>query len=317
MALPQADIAFIGFSCKSASSLNNGRVDLVAALARGDLASAGSTGATLVGLISYLDRHRPLIVILENVTCLLVRTAFGTPMSALQRVFKDLGYELQWALLSSQEYLLPQRRRRIWLWACLSACCRLRDTREVLDVLRAAPLPLSTFLGAEDAEIHAAFKARRPTPRVREFLWKDVHRRYKLRRAISSCPGISSPWFRKLTEREQDALRIFYAKCRLKDGLDLAAVECFIDVSQGLGRMPHGRSVCPCLCPNGRIWSTSLGRLLTGREKMALQGLWCGDAVAELRAFSDRDLSDLAGNAFSTTVCMAVALAVLATLEFV
>ncbi len=81
--------------------------------------------------------------------------------------------------------------------------------------------------------------------------------------------------------------------------------------------MPHGHSVCPCLCLNGRIWSTSLGRLLTGREKMALQGLRCGDAVAELRAFSDRDLSDLAGNAFSTTVCMAVALAVLATLEFV
>ena len=104
-----------------------------------------------------------------------------------------------------------------------------------------------------------------------------------------------------LTTREQDLLRLLYAKSMLQ-GVELKSCECFFDISQSIGRVPTGWGVCPCICPNGRIWSTSRGRLLAGREKMALQGLLCGTDFPVWESFPDRVLSDLAGNAFSTTV---------------
>lgn len=35
---------------------------------------------------------------------------------AIYRDMKSLGYLFQWCKLDAQDYLLPQRRNRIWLW---------------------------------------------------------------------------------------------------------------------------------------------------------------------------------------------------------
>ena len=49
----------------------------------------------------------------------------------------------------------------------------------------------------------------------------------------------------------------------------------------------------------------------TGAEKLAFQGVFLDIDIAHWRHLRDVDLGDLAGNAFSSTVFMAVALAVL------
>ena len=313
--VPRSDVAFIGFSCKSASSLNIARSTLCEYLAQADLDRAGSTGSTLKGLLGYLWRHRPALVFLENVAGILTRTRFGTPMDAIKRLFTTCGYELEWAFVNSSDYMLPQRRRRVWMWASLKSECALDGTLSLLRQLRLDSIPVALFLDVSEAEVGAAVASVTRAPKMKVFKWRASHAAFQKRHRLVEFLGIDSQWFVRLSERERDVLRLYYALFA-RQGVDLRSVDWFLDVSQGIGRVPVGRGICPCLCPNGRVWSTLRGRLLTGREKMSLQGLVCGDDYPAWQSFSDRQLSDLAGNAFSTTVCLAVFVSVFATVTF-
>lgn len=83
-----------------------------------------------------------------------------------------------------------------------------------------------------------------------------------------------------------------------------------IDLSQSLWRMslpPPGRS--NVVTPNGRLFDTKRCRLLTGLEKMALQGIFYKSAAC--RNWPPSLLGDLAGNAFQTNCCMSVVIVAL------
>ena len=71
----------------------------------------------------------------------------------------------------------------------------------------------------------------------------------------------------------------------------------------------------PCVMPYSQLYWLHAGRFLTAREHAALQGIWPCDFPALdswLRTSRQADLvMDMAGHAFSSTVCMAVSFAVI------
>ena len=78
---------------------------------------------------------------------------------------------------------------------------------------------------------------------------------------------------------------------------------------------PHVSSVSSCVLPHSQLYWLHAGRFLTAREHAALQGIWSSDFPALdswLRTSHQANLvKDMAGNAFSSTVCMAVSFAVI------
>ena len=97
-------------------------------------------------------------------------------------------------------------------------------------------------------------------------------------------------------------------------GEDLDVV---VDLSKSGSRAPWCMNASTCVLPGSRLWLVRAGRFLTARECLALQGIWACDFPAlDLWVRHPKKLKllhDLAGNAFSTPVCMTVCLAVIMT----
>ena len=94
-------------------------------------------------------------------------------------------------------------------------------------------------------------------------------------------------------------------------------VDVVVDLAKSPQRAPTCIHASTCVLPNSKLWLVRAGRFLTARECLALQGIWASDFPA-LDAWARHPkklnlLHDLAGNAFSTPVCMTVCLAVIMT----
>ena len=76
-----------------------------------------------------------------------------------------------------------------------------------------------------------------------------------------------------------------------------------LDFSQGITRAPVGSGICPTLTPGSRahLINRARPRALSGLERLRLQGLSLDTAASDaaVEQFSQRQLADLAGNAFS------------------
>ena len=107
-----------GFPCQDASSAGAG------------LGLLGGKRSSLVFRILGLARvARPEWLFLENVPGLLVRgRGFGNLLGVLAR----LGYGVAWRRLDSQFHGLAQRRKRVFIVACLGSRAGMRRAAEVL-----------------------------------------------------------------------------------------------------------------------------------------------------------------------------------------
>ena len=114
-----------------------------------------------------------------------------------------------------------------------------------------------------------------------------------------------NPWYFTQCDREQELLIKFEREQQE-----------FGDSSQSWGRARETQSkVCPTLLPGSHLWASCLQRYLIGRDAMALQGF----PVTKMKAhgtFSESQLADLAGNAFSVPVSLAVDLAILFNVRY-
>ena len=91
-----------------------------------------STSA-LHGVLEYTRRFRPKLVICENVAGLLKRNRGCEPQIRSVRMgFEELGYSF---CVHAANFVLPQRRTRIWMWAILSDVAAAPAAGEVLKVL--------------------------------------------------------------------------------------------------------------------------------------------------------------------------------------
>ena len=112
-----------------------------------------------------------------------------------------------------------------------------------------------------------------------------------------------------LNDRQEKVVNV--RKLKVKGGCDGRDV--FIDIAKSEARVPVCTNATSCIVPNSRPYRLLESRILQPEEVMALQGIWEEDFPA-LSSFAQKKMTlvrDLAGNAFTTTVCMAVLIAAL------
>ena len=145
--IPAVDVFVAGVVCKSVSfeNLYQGSYSKCIADAR------GSTGKTFEGVLGYVRRFRPKVVICENVTGLLKRTrGCDAQINQVRRAFEEVGYAFAYKQMDARNFLLPQRRTCDWMWAIRSDVAAAPAAGEVQTVLNALerpqPVALSKFL---------------------------------------------------------------------------------------------------------------------------------------------------------------------------
>lgn len=79
----------------------------------------GKKGVLWWAIADVLKTKRPPFVLLENVDRLLLSPAKqrGRDFGVILRTFMDNGYAVQWRFINAGEYGLPQKRRRIFIFA--------------------------------------------------------------------------------------------------------------------------------------------------------------------------------------------------------
>jgi hypothetical protein len=186
----------------------------------------------------------------------------------VKRKFSSAGYAFDHKVLDSQDYLLPQRRNRCWMFAYDGREHQLAVEKTGNQVVRLASDHFFDF----DKLFRAAGVAK----------GKDANLNPRQTRVVRAA-------LRKLAPAE-----------RTKDVV--------VDVAKSEERAPVCVGAAPCIVPNSQPYRTKTQRVLTPEQVHACQGIYLSDfpALQEYAKNKGPLTRDLAGNAFSTTVCMAV-----------
>ena len=316
-----------GFSCKSVSAMHRHRTRFKRCIKQ----RKGSTGSTFHCTFKFLRRDRPLLVWLENVA------AFrGRNLKLVKRMLRSLGYVVISVILDLLLHGTPCRRRRVWILAVLApklslsdeACDSLQKRAEELEsVLRQSPLPLSMFLhdDVDEPDEKPQERGRRGTKRKAQHCGRSINKKPKVAKWVtlhnvvwkeykhttgSEPPKVLPPHLQHLetsrlaTAREIDVGLMDFMKHA--SAYVPGSAERIVDLSQSITRAPATSGFCPTLTPGSRahLLSRARPRALSGLERLRLQGfspdMATGRADA-VKQFSERQLADLAGNAFSAT----------------
>ena len=346
------DVLVLGTSCKDLSRANSSvdRQKLVLA----ETQSRGGSAQTFRGFLAYCEGHRPTLIIYENVDSIddKVSNTTETNLSLLMKSMQELGYQGQKVMTDAQEFGLPCRRRRLYVFFVLVSDPRLnqrsRDTVQVIETfrklvsscLRSAPCATECLL-TERVDSHAEIvcgglaevvkaqekAAERKAPPNNT--WINKHMEYAEQLGVrwaAPLPEslVMNEWFSTLTKREGDCLRL----SRIA-----GPTAAFRNLSQSVGRahgntlQDSGKHVAPTMLPGQVLWAESQERLLTGVEAMILQGYPIMPLLEKLKAngqvqvrlkenFTESFLTDLAGNAMALPVVLAIFQAGMAAVGF-
>lgn len=93
----------------------------------------GKKGVLWWDIVDVLYEKRPPFMLLENVDRLLKSPAKqrGRDFAVMLKTLDDLGYIVQWRMINAGEYGMPQRRRRIFIFATLK---ETRYAREIIKI---------------------------------------------------------------------------------------------------------------------------------------------------------------------------------------
>ena len=108
--LPNFDILCAGFPCQSFS---------IAGKRRG---FEDTRGTMFFEVARILKDKRPRYFILENVKGLLNHDS-GKTFQTILKILTDLGYQVQWQLLNSKFFGVPQNRERVYIVGCYGKGC--------------------------------------------------------------------------------------------------------------------------------------------------------------------------------------------------
>ena len=108
--IPEFDMLVGGFPCQDYS------VAKPLSLAAG---IEGHKGVLWWSINQLLEMRRPKLVLLENVDRLLKSPASqrGRDFAIILSCFHRLGYNVEWHVINAAEYGMPQRRRRVYIYA--------------------------------------------------------------------------------------------------------------------------------------------------------------------------------------------------------
>ena len=102
-------------------------------------------------MLGYTRRCKPKLVICENVSGLLKRTrGCDAHIHVARKCFEQLEYAFAYMQVDASNFLAPQRRTRVWMWAIRSdvaAAPAAEEARAILNALeRPQPVPLDRYL---------------------------------------------------------------------------------------------------------------------------------------------------------------------------
>jgi site-specific DNA-cytosine methylase len=137
------DLLIAGTSCVDYSNLNNQKQDIDA---------GGESGRTFRGMMTWVARHRPPIVILENVC--------SAPWDKVRDYFEQKGYSAAYSRVDTKQYYIPHTRTRVYLVAVNKKNSDIPEQWLTLiknDLKRPASSTLDAFLlPSDDPRIHQA-----------------------------------------------------------------------------------------------------------------------------------------------------------------
>jgi len=335
------DLLMAGFSCKDLSMMNSYRKTL---------AEMGTSGSTLRGVLDYIERYRPRMVLLENVWAIAKANQIGfRQVDLVMEGLRARGYASGYRLLNSCDYYVPQIRHRIWMWgiridgaptgpgkdAEVMACAQ-RASHSVAPrfdaILTALEEPCALhfedfMLDDDHPDVRAHFelvksKQRTSVTMKKKGAKKDWTQKYGNHRIENDYQyerpytGVRDAEFlHLLNPRERELVDLKCLDVLNEQGKDPRSVPMLWELTQSVERVPGTRvrrdrqNYATCILP-GMLWHSSRHRWVLGIEKLALQGVFAGDLIDT--KFSQKLLGDLAGNAFTTTVCAANLIAALA-----
>ena len=184
--------------------------------------------------------------------------------------------QVDFRLVDTRDYLLPQRRNRVWIAGARGLDSNTQEcVRKAMDTFitlgHTSHCPLDMFLTSLVA------------PRV------------------------------PTGQREQLCLKHM---CGKHLDIDSEDKDVFLDLAKSVYRTDMCDGAITCVRPNSKIWSVKRKRYITPKEKLMCQGVFLED-FPFLDAFCQQHAplcADLAGNAFSASVCIALFLSLLAHL---
>ncbi|GAA5937049.1 uncharacterized protein JCM15063_000140 [Sporobolomyces koalae] len=316
------DMLIAGTSCVDYSTLNTKQKGIDA---------GGESGRTFMGMLKYVERHRPGIVILENVS--------KAPWDQVVSKFEFVDYDAQVVRLDTKKYYIPHTRTRGYLIAVpkvkkskgqKSSEMMVEEwVQRIKDAERNASAPTEQFLlDSDDPRIHRARQeVALATQRINAdgsqraaVDWYKCEQRHSVQRQLEKL-GLARPltdwkdgggkpqmpdgswqdWVEAQTERVLDLMDISFLRDAVR-GTDITYKSAIWNLSQNVDRTTASKvyGITPCLTPNMIPYLTNRGGPLVGLEALALQGLPI-DELLLTRENSDQ-LADLAGNAMTSTV---------------
>ncbi|KAI0042198.1 hypothetical protein FA95DRAFT_1682698 [Auriscalpium vulgare] len=305
------DMLIAGTSCVDYSNLNNEKKEID---------GGGESGRTFHGMLNWVAKHRPPIVILENVC--------SAPWPNVIKKFESIQYSAQWMRLDTKYFYVPHTRTRGYLMAVNVKGSNL--PKKWLDRMnsmkRDASATFDAFLlQSDDPRIHQARERLvqenynaldRKTGRTDWGRCESRHQRARLEETLGPKRPLTNwdeggvvkmqdfcwiDWGGGQVERVWDLMDISSLRSA-KLGIDAAFKSQVWNLSQNVDRSTgSGRvGISPCLTPSMIPYITNRGGPMVGLEALHLQGLPIDELL--LTRESEDQLADLAGNAMSTTV---------------
>ena len=321
-------MTIVGYSCKNMSTLNSQRHDRILE------DKIGSSGSTCEHLVNYLSSSAPKTAILENVSEMAKTEEQSCNVRYLNQAVRDRGYGTGTRELTSDQYMLPQARRRAYsvllraedFGLTIEQCEQIIDDifNFVQSTCSVAPVDLEKILLPNSsprvlAELDRTQKCTRKSNQDSSS-YLHFHQEFLASKGISwrqlqpLDTVAASPWYDCLPPREKEVLN--YATTMFKP---LLSVDCGqridragIRQKQPLATVTLGGKTFlfhPMAEGSSKV---PLNRLMLGFESMRLQGFPTEvmDKFPMEEQCTDPQLQDMAGNAFPGTVVLAILLGV-------
>jgi len=283
--------------------------------------------------------HRPALITLENTRSLL------RVLKIIKARLEALGYAVAFRVLNPSEFQHPHRRERVYVQGfhvytviskishpvCMAELSmnfqqKLEDMYNSLLALVGgrAGFPLKSILipvGYEGLK-DLVYSTKREHFKKGD-KWKTLHSKMFFELTGDDRPtddavanftiGFSETGqvaFDCMCRREQEVVMYLYMFFRAHD---LDPFDFVIDTSQMLGRVPTSNKGVTCITPNRSQWTMREMRQILGPEFCALQGI-SRHRFQHMHDFSNKFLTELAGNAYNGTCFLYLLVAVMMAL---
>ena len=326
----RAFLSVIGYSCKNMSKLCSEQLGHVLEM------GIGSSSETCEAMLAFVNKFRTPVVIMENVEEMAKPECMSSNVAYLNKRYRAMGYEIDSALLWADDYYLPQARKRAWTIAVNQEAFGFSEQtardwlQRVVGTVRQLEMPPKDMSKMFLPRSHKLVKAELRRLLERRIIhrastrkgerWPQRHANFRKAHGVPESMRLSPPaatatskWFKSLAPREQEVLAV--STNVFKRSL------ISVNVGQSIHRATKWRepTCLPTITPGAKLYlmvrrnGKAMNRLLLGYEGLLFQGL-PANLWTETTKLSDKQMMDLAGNAFPSTQCAAVMIAIFANL---